>query len=323
MGNGKEQIVLNGLHNNYVLFPTDPKSILKSNGELCSTFVGHKESNGQPVLIKRFHKYLNNNPEYSTRAEREYEAISACTLQNPELIILDEVKYLVRDFVDGADLREIISGKLRRKVNQQQIISITIQVLKSLKKIHDAGFVHCDLKPNNIILKMNNGLIDFDNPEVEIIDFGLIRKNAEPIANGKGKLPFSMVYSAPEQLLNLWELISPPTDIYAMGVTLWQLLSGKIPWESSNPLMGMQLQLVMPIPHDRRIPNEIYNIIEKACAKARLPKPPRFYKHWELLEFEKIAVANRYKSTEEMIVALENIDSTVFQRKKSVWRMFS
>lgn len=318
---GKE-IILTGKHDNYVLYPSNPESVLKPNGEICRTFVGNRESNGQPVLIKRFHKYLNENPEYANRAEREFEVLLACTSQNPELIIHNDVKYLVRNFVDGVDLRELISGKLRKQVNQQQIINIVIQALKALRRIHDAGYIHCDIKPNNIIIKKINGEIDLVNPQVEIIDFGLIRKPLEPLSGRKEKLPFSLIYSSPEQVLNLWELISPATDIYAMGVTLWQLLTGRIPWESSNPLMRIQIQLVMPLPTHKRISDDISKVIEKSTAKTRLPKPPRFYNHRELVEFEKVAVDSRFQTAEEMIKALEGANLTALKNKNTFWSLF-
>jgi len=318
-----EDILLIGQHDNYVLTLSNPKNILKSKGEICCTFIGTRQSNGQKVIVKRFHKYLNNNPLYSLRAEREYEGLSKCTRQNPELIIQDDTKYLVRDFTEGIDLQKIITGKYKATITVQQKILIVIETLKALKRIHDAGFVHCDIKSGNIIIRKVDDVINFDNPQVEIIDFGLIRKPSEPLCNKGDKLPFSLIYSSPEQILNLWELIQPQTDIYAMGVTLWQLLTSKNPWESSNPLMRIQLQLVVPLPQHKSIPDFVFEVVAKATSKARLPKPPRFYSHNQLLEFEQEAIANRYSSADEMINALGSLDLSMLQKKKSFWKMFS
>lgn len=318
-----EDILLIGQHDKYVLTLSNPKNILKSNGEICCTFIGTRQSNGQKVIVKRFHKYLNNNPLYCFRAEREYEGLSKCTRQNPELIIQDDTKYLVRDFTEGIDLQKIITGKYKATVTVQQKILIVIEALKALKRIHDEGFVHCDIKPGNIIVRKVDDVINFDNPQVDIIDFGLIRKPSEPLCNKGDKLPFSLIYSSPEQILNLWELIQPQTDIYAMGVTLWQLLTSKNPWESSNPLMRIQLQLVVPLPQHKSIPDFVFEVVAKATSKARLPKPPRFYSHNQLLEFEQEAIANRYSSADEMINALGSLDLSMLQKKKSFWKMFS
>ena len=318
-----EDILLIGQHDNYVLTLSNPKNILKSKGEICCTFIGTRQSNGQKVIVKRFHKYLNNNPLYCFRAEREYEGLSKCTRQNPELIIQDDTKYLVRDFTEGIDLQKIITGKYKAKITVQQKILIVIEALKALKRIHDEGFVHCDIKPGNIIVRKVDDVINFDNPQIDIIDFGLIRKPSEPLCNKGDKLPFSLIYSSPEQILNLWELIQPQTDIYAMGVTLWQLLTSKNPWESSNPLMRIQLQLVVPLPQHKSIPDSVFEVVARATSKARLPKPPRFYSHNQLLEFEQEAIANRYSSVDEMINALGSLDLSMLQKKKSFWKMFS
>lgn len=318
-----EDILLIGQHDKYVLTLSNPKNILKSKGEICCTFIGTRQSNGQKVIVKRFHKYLNNNPLYCFRAEREYEGLSKCTRQNPELIIQDDTKYLVRDFTEGIDLQKIITGKYKAKITVQQKILIVIEALKALKRIHDEGFVHCDIKPGNIIVRKVDDVINFDNPQIDIIDFGLIRKPSEPLCNKGDKLPFSLIYSSPEQILNLWELIQPQTDIYAMGVTLWQLLTSKNPWESSNPLMRIQLQLVVPLPQHKSIPDSVFEVVARATSKARLPKPPRFYSHNQLLEFEQEAIANRYSSVDEMINALGSLDLSMLQKKKSFWKMFS
>jgi len=318
-----EDILLIGQHDKYVLTLSNPKNILKANGEICCTFIGTRQSNGQKVIVKRFHKYLNNNPLYCFRAEREYEGLSKCTRQNPELIIQDDTKYLVRDFTEGIDLQKIITGKYKAKITVQQKILIVIEALKVLKRIHYEGFVHCDIKPGNIIVRKVDDVINFDNPQVDIIDFGLIRKPSEPLCNKGDKLPFSLIYSSPEQILNLWELIQPKTDIYAMGVTLWQLLTSKNPWESSNPLMRIQLQLVVPLPQHKSIPDSVFEVVVRATSKARLPKPPRFYSHNQLLEFEQEAIANRYASADEMINTLESLDLSMLQKKKSFWKMFS
>ena len=318
-----EDILLIGQHDKYVLTLSNPKNILKSNGEICCTFIGTRQGNGQKVIVKRFHRYLNNNPLYCFRAEREYEGLYKCTRQNPELIIQDDTKYLVRDFTEGIDLQKIITGKYKATVTVQQKILIVIEALKALKRIHDTGFVHCDIKPGNIIVRKVDDVINFDNPQVDIIDFGLIRKPSEPLCNKGDKLPFSLIYSSPEQILNLWELIQPQTDVYAMGVTLWQLLTSKNPWESSNPLMRIQLQLVVPLPPHKSIPDSVFEVVVRARSKARLPKPPRFYSHNQLLEFEQGAIANRYSSVDEMINALESLDLSMLQMKKSFWKMFS
>ena len=76
------------------------------------------------------------------------------------------------------------------------------------------------------------------------------------------------------------------------------------------------------MPSHKNIPDSIFEVIAKATSKARLPKPPRFYSHNQLLEFERESVAYRYTTADDMISALESLDLSMLQRKKSFWKMF-
>ena len=73
----------------------------------------------------------------------------------------------------------------------------------------------------------------------------------------------------------------------------------------------------------KMITDSIFEVVAKAASKARLPKPPRFYSHSQLLEFEREAIANRYQSVDDMINALESLNLSALQKKKSFWNMFS
>lgn len=294
-----ETILLKGQYDSYVLALNDSKSIIKQNGEISSTYLGIANNSDKKVIIKRFHPSLYNHPEYQFRFEKEYEATKLCTELNPDFFEQDGIKYLVTDYIDGITVQALKQWRYRRKLKTSDYFGITINIIKALRKIHNAGFIHCDLKPTNIIIETNNTK-EIPHAPAHIIDMGLAQRIGEKPALKHGKLPFSLIYSAPEQMLNLWELLDYRTDIYALGVTIWQLFTQQIPWETDNPLKTIHIQLTQPLPQSRKVPENLKPILLKMCSKPHLTKPPRYYSRKKLLELTTEAMDNRYNSTLEL-----------------------
>jgi serine/threonine-protein kinase len=302
----QNRLELKGKSETYLINPTDSASILKPNGEICSTYIGLSMELGRKVVVKRYHPWVNSSPAYSWRIHREVEATAACSGLNSELILFDGIYHLVTDYVDGLSFKDLTRWRYHRKLNTSDLITLSIKALSALDQVHRAGFIHCDIKPSNIIVAFSNPkrIVEGD---VKIIDFGMARKPAEPHRLGEKELPFALIYSAPEQVLNLWELIDFQTDIYSMAVTLWQLFARVEPWQTGNPLKTIHVQLTQNLPKSNRVPDDLMAILSKATSKIQLPKPPHFYTHSQLVNTERQAIVNRYNNVSQMVRDFERL----------------
>lgn len=302
----QDRLELQGKRDCYLLKPNDPAFILKPNGEVCSTFIAFAQGSGQKVVIKRYHPNLYKLPEYFNRILREAEATALYSNNHSELIYQDGVYFLVYNYIEGVNLIRLTKWRYRRKFSKENLLQLAAKLLGELHKLHTSGYVHCDIKPANIIVSLpNTGNIQ--DGRFHLIDFGLARKPAEPISGKQEKLPFSLIYSAPEQILNLWELVSYQTDIYAIGVTLWQLFARTEPWKTTNPLKTIHVQLTQPLPKSSRLPAGFDEILRKATSKVLLPKPPQYYSRTQLKEMLSEAINRRYGSAELMRSDIETL----------------
>lgn len=293
-----------GKHGTYLVNLTDSSSVLKPNGEICSTYIGYQKQSVRRVVVKRYHLWVNSASDYFWRIEREAQATSACSGLSSELILFDGIYYLVTDYIDGVSFKELTRWRYRRMINYDHLIGLASKALCALQKIHDAGFIHCDIKPSNIIV---TDPINIEKSDVRIIDYGLARKPAEPLHSNEKALAFGLIYSAPEQVLNFWDLIDVQTDIYSMGVTLWVLFTGSEPWVTSNPLKTIHVQLTQPLPGNQRIADDLISILLKSTSKVQFPKPPHYYTREQLRALLKQAKSRRYTSAVEMLKHIEQI----------------
>lgn len=298
------RLEIKGKHGTYLVNLADSASVLKPSGEICSTYIGSEKQSGRRVVVKRYHPWVNSASAYFWRIEREAQATSACSGISSELILLEGIYYLITDYIEGVSFKELTRWRYHRKLNYYHLIYLASKALGALQEIHDAGFIHCDIKPSNIILTDPKNIA---NSDVRIIDYGLARKPAEPLHSNEKALAFGLIYSAPEQVLNFWDLIDVQTDIYSMGVTLWALFSRSEPWVASNPLKTIHVQLTQSLPGNRRVADDLMSILLKSTSKAQLLKPPHYYTRTQLRTFLQQAKSIRYASAEEMLKHIEQL----------------
>lgn len=300
----QNRLEIRGKSETYIINPTDSAFILKPNGEICSTYIGHEKQSGRRVVVKRYHPWVNSASAYLWRIEREAHVTTVCSGLSSELILFEGIYYLVTDYIDGISFKELTRWRYHRKINYDHLIWLASKALNALQKIHDAGFIHCDIKPSNIIVTNPNNIV---NSEVRIIDYGSARNPAEPLHGNENTLPFGLIYSAPEQVLNFWDLIDVQTDIYSMGVTLWSLFSRSEPWEAGNPLKTIHVQLTQPLPRIRRVSKDLMSILFKSTSKVQLSKPPHYYPRTQLRVLLQQAISSRYASAIEVLQHFEQL----------------
>ena len=231
---------------------------------MASIFRATDLNTGRQVAIKVPHPEMECDPVLFDRFHREEEIGQA--LDHPAVMkVFTDAEhskiYMVMEWVDGRLLRQILSEK--RKLPPERAVRITLGVLEALSYIHSHGIIHRDLKPENIMVD--------ENDHVKLIDFGIAGKE------GARRLTFAKL----SQVMGTAEYISPEqvkgkrgdarSDIYAMGVMLYEMLTGKAPFQGPNPFAIMNDRLLNnPIPPreiDPSISPQLQEIIYRALER--------------------------------------------------------
>jgi serine/threonine protein kinase/WD40 repeat protein len=208
--------------------------------------------------------------------ERFYrEARAAATLQHANICPVFDVgeyggvPYLTMAFIEGRSL-----AKARAEGQTFSFVQIAVLLRKlalGMQEAHAHGVVHRDLKPANVLMKPNS--------EPMIMDFGLARRQDDKKSNGltqKGDILGTVDYMSPEQVEGDIDKVGPGADIYALGVMLYELLTGRLPFEGSTTAILAYILVKDPIP-PRQIRPEIPAKLEEICLKAMAKKPADRY----------------------------------------------
>ena len=201
------------------------------------------------------------------------EARTVARLHHPHILQLIEfgdeqgILYLVMPFIDGGTL----TSYLRRSLpTLGEVAAIYQQLLDAVEYAHDEGLIHRDIKSSNVLLEMRGS----GPPYLYLADFGLVRTSRQAASEQAGKpIPLDQVpgtphYMAPEQTRGI---VTAQTDIYALGVLLYQLLTGELPYNDDDDIRVIQMHLNAPIPRpsafDSSIPVELDDVVSSAMAK--------------------------------------------------------
>lgn len=205
---------------------------LIARGGMATVYAAWDNRLARKVAIKVMHASLAEDPTFLSRFERE--ARSAAALSHPHVVgVHDAGKdtatdsvFLVMEFVDGQSLREILNSRTR--LTAAQALGVLDPVLQALDAAHRAGFIHRDIKPENIIVS--------DDGRIKVADFGLARAmiDSGSQAATRGVLIGTVAYIAPEQVTR--GTADERSDLYSTGITLFELLTGKVPFEAETPI---------------------------------------------------------------------------------------
>jgi serine/threonine-protein kinase len=193
----------------------------------------------------------------SSLAERFHdEGIALAALRHPNIVsVLDVGRtddgqlYMVMEYVDGGDLRALLA-KVER-VSVRETVTLISQLLGGLAEAHASGIIHRDLKPSNVLLTtLKDG-----STLLKLVDFGIAKLlqglRLGPVATRQGTVVGTPGYMAPEQLLGL-EVVAA-TDLYAVGVILFELLTGRRPFIARDEVELAQLTMMTPVPRLRQV----------------------------------------------------------------------
>ena len=221
------------------------------------------------VAIKIVHPHLSSDPSFIRRFEEEAAAIAS--LRHPNIVQVfdfntdEDVNYMVMEYVPGETLQTRLKrlNNKERKMTFEEAINITINVCDGLSYAHKRGMVHRDVKPANIMLDVNNQAI--------LMDFGIVKIVGSSAHTLTGAVIGTANYMAPEIIRS--ESADQRSDIYSLGITLFEMLSGSPPFDADSAMTIMMMHLNEPLPDllsiRNDIPQNLIQIVNKALAKDR------------------------------------------------------
>ena len=244
---------------------SDRYQIIKSIGEggMANVYLAYDTILDRNVAVKVLRGDLANDEKFVRRFQRE--ALSASSLSNPNIVEVYDVGedngeyYIVMEYIEGKHLKALL--KKRGKLTVPEVIDITMQITNGLSVAHDSYIIHRDIKPQNILI-LENGLI-------KITDFGIaVAMNATQLTQTNSVMG-SVHYLPPEQASGKGATLQ--SDIYSIGILMYELLTGKLPFKGDNAveIALKHLKEQMPCVTDEvpSIPQSVENIILKATAK--------------------------------------------------------
>lgn len=243
----------------------DRYEIIKILGEggMANVYLANDTILDRKVAVKVLRGDLSADDKFVRRFQRE--ALSASSLSHPNIVEVYDVGeddgnfYIVMEYVEGKNLKQLI--RKRGSLTLPEVIDIMMQLTDGLAHAHDAYIIHRDIKPQNILI-MDNGL-------VKITDFGIAMALNSSQLTQTNSVMGSVHYLPPEQAGGKGSTIK--SDIYSLGILMYELLSGKLPFKGENAVEIALKHMRDPLPSLRKendgIPQSVENVVIKSTAK--------------------------------------------------------
>ncbi len=214
------------------------------------------------VAVKVLKEEFLGNEEFVRRFRNESKAIAS--LSHPNIVRIfdvnfgDRIQYIVMEYIDGVTLKEFIDKA--KVLDWKDTVHFTFQILRALQHAHDRGIVHRDIKPQNVMLLQDG--------TVKIMDFGIARFARDERIN-RDRAIGSVHYISPEQASG--GITDAKSDIYSMGIIMYEMLTGKLPFDGDTPelVATKQIQALAesPLKINPEIPKGLVDILVRAMQK--------------------------------------------------------
>jgi len=276
-------------------------------GGMGAVFKAHSRVTNGPVAVKILHPHLANEGPSLRRFQLEAKIASRIDHPNSVCVydfgVWEKQAYLVMDFLEGRSLAYLIRQHGRLKADFA--VPVFVQACAGLGAAHKLGIYHRDVKPSNfVVLELPEGLM------TKVCDFGLVKLKVQEgdTITGTGEVFGSPPYMSPEQCLG--KTVDERSDMYSMGILMFETLTGYLPIKGVNPLDTMRKQVQMQPPpleltEEPLISQKLCDIVNKALAK----EPNQ-----------------RYQTMAELSAVLQTIEEDVRQlsgNKNSIWGRFT
>ncbi|MDU2066299.1 MAG: Stk1 family PASTA domain-containing Ser/Thr kinase, partial [Sporomusaceae bacterium] len=236
---------------------------LVGGGGMAEVYRAHDELLDRYVAVKVLRSQFTSNEEFVRRFRREAQA--AAKLSHPNIVNVydvgrdDDIYYIVMEFISGETLKEKIDREGILPV--ETAVRIADEIAQALENAHQNHLVHCDIKPHNIMVTSSG--------RIKVTDFGIARAVTSATMVHTGTIIGSVHYFSPEQAKGA--PVSAQSDIYSLGVVLYEMLTGKVPFNGDSPIgiaiQHIQERLVPPSEINPDVPPLVEAIVMKAMAK--------------------------------------------------------
>jgi serine/threonine-protein kinase len=231
-------------------------------GGMADVYCAEDLQLGRRIALKVLHSRFAADPEFVERFRRE--ARSAAGLQHQHVVSVydrgqwDGTYYIAMEFLDGRSLKAIVQQEA--PLHPERAIDLTVQVLRAARFAHRHGIIHRDLKPHNVIVD--------DEDRAKVTDFGIARAGASDMTQ-TGSIMGTAQYLSPEQAQG--HSVSEPSDLYSIGVILYELLTGRVPFEGESAvtiaLKHVNERPVPPRAFNRAVTPELEAVVMRALEK--------------------------------------------------------
>jgi len=231
-------------------------------GGMARVFLAQDESLHRQVAVKVLADRHSDDPHFIERFQREARA--AARLNHPNIVqVYDQsqtagMSYIVQEYVEGETLKDLI--RRESPLDPRRAITIALQILAALRVAHQQGVIHRDVKPQNILVQPDG--------KIKVADFGIASAGDTEMTEA-GSIVGTAQYLAPEQARGL--PVGPPADLYAVGIVLYEMLSGRVPFEG-DAAVTVAMRHVQEAPEaltDRNplVPDALESVVMRALAK--------------------------------------------------------
>ncbi|MBR2716022.1 MAG: Stk1 family PASTA domain-containing Ser/Thr kinase [Ruminococcus sp.] len=238
-------------------------------GGMANVYHCYDTIDDREVAIKILKDEFLDNEDFIRRFKNESKAIAV--LNHPNIVRVydvsfgDMIQYIVMEYIDGITLKEYI--EMQKVLDWKETLHLTTQILKALQHAHENGIVHRDIKPQNIML-LQDGTI-------KVTDFGIARFSSNATRTMTEQAIGSVHYIAPEQARG--DKTDGKTDIYSVGVMMYEMLTGKLPFDADSAVSVALMQLQTTAKRPRQINPDIPTGLEEITIKAMQKTPDSRY----------------------------------------------
>lgn len=248
-------------------------------GGMGAVYEASQPSVNGKVAVKILHAKLANRKDLVSRFHREAAAMSHLTHPNTVKVLVygedekDGLLYIVMEYLEGKNLNQTVRAE--GPLPPERAVPLLVQACHALQEAHEKGIVHRDLKPENIFVCTHGGMKDF----VKVLDFGLAKVTEREMRPGsmiltqEGMVFGTPEFMSPEQAQG--KTLDARSDIYSLAVILYEVLTGKLPFDAKSPMEYIQLHVQKePITLSQRVPGKTFPpaldaVIAKALSKER------------------------------------------------------